>query len=127
MNIINCLNLVFSDGKKYDRDYIAAINIALSPRGQKHSERVIETLGPKKKRKRFTPKTSNKKMKQQRLLKSQIKTSFEQSGVREIVTYFHKDNELSLNYVVVLGYDSVMSSYRYRLPILTHKYHLDPQ
>jgi len=120
-------NLVFSDGKTYDRDYLASINIALSPCGKKHSERVIETLGPKKKRKRFTPKTSNKKMKQQRLLKSKIKQSFNQSGVREIVTYFHKANELSLNYAIVLGYDSVMSNYRYRLPILTHKYYLDPQ
>lgn len=120
-------NIVFSDGQIYDRDYLASINIALSPRGQKHSERVIETLDPKKKRKRFTPKTSNKKIKQQRLIKSKIKQSFNQSGVREIVTYFHKANELLLNYAVVLGYDSVMSSYRYRLPIFTHKYHLDPQ
>ena len=120
-------DIVFSDCKIYDRDYIAAINIALSPRGQKHSERIIETLGRKKKRERFTPKISNKKMKQQRLLKSQIKKSFKQSQVREIVTYCHKDNELSLNYAVVLGYDSVMSSYRYRLPILTHNYRLDPQ
>lgn len=125
-------NIVFSDGKKYDRDYIAAINIALSPRGQKHSERTIETrtietLGPKKKRERFTPETSNKQMKQQRLLKSQMKKSFKQSQVREIVTYCHKDNELSLNYAVVLGYDSVMSSYRYKRPILTHNYRLDPQ
>jgi len=32
-----------------------------------------------------------------------------------------------LNYVDVLGFDSVMSSYRHKRPILTHKYHLDPQ
>lgn len=120
-------DIVFSDGQIYDRDYIAAINIALSPRGQKHSERTIETLGRKKKRERFTPKISNKKMKQQRLLKSQIKKSFKQSQVREIVTYCHKANELSLNYAAVLGYVSVMSSYRNRLPILTHNYSLDPQ
>ena len=127
IGVLKGRNIVFSDCKKYDRDYIAAINIALSPRGQKHRERTIETLGRKKKRERFTPKISNKKMKQQRLLKSQIKKSFKQSQVREIVTYCHKANELSLNYAAVLGYASVMSSYRYRLPILTHKYYLDPQ
>ena len=127
IGVLRGRNIVFSDGQIYDRDYIAAINIALSPRGKKHRERTIETLGPKKKRKRFTPKLSNKQRKQQRLLKSKIKQSFNQSGVREIVSYFHKDNELSLNYVVVLGFDSVMSSYRHKRHILTHKYHLDPQ
>lgn len=127
IGVLKGRNIVFLDGKKYDRDYIAAINIALSPRGQKHRERTIDTLGRKKKREIFKPKTSNKKRKQQRLIKSKIKQSFNQSGVREIVTYFHKDNELSLNYVVVLGYDSILSSYRHKRPILTHKYHLDPQ
>ena len=125
IGVLRGRNIVFSNGKKYDRDYIAAINIALSPRGQKHRERTIDTLGRKKKREIFKPKTSNKKRKQQRLIKLKIKQSFNQSGVREIVTYFHKDNELSLNYAVVLSYDSVMSNYRHKMPILTHKNYLN--
>lgn len=125
IGVLRGRNIVFSDGKKYDRDYIAAINIALRVHGRKHNERVITTLGRKKKSEQFKSKISNKKRKQQRLIKTQITKSFNQSKVREIVTYCHKDNELSLNYAVVLSYDSVMSNYRHKMPILAHKYYLN--